>query len=200
MHWGVLSVILNRIDENRLLIALSSEDMELLNITFKQLDWNNEYSREIIKNLLLRAKKEMNFSIDSNKVLIEAIPQKAGCFVLITLLARANGKRKIYKVKEPGKPFVFSFECLEDLLCSIERIYSKRHPIFSSSIVKCKNDYYMILNINGSISSKLEAIMSEYGRLAGRDSLSVAQLYEQGEVIAKDNAIEVLGKHLVRKR
>ena len=67
-------MILDKIDEKRLLIALSSEDMDFLDITFNQLDWKNDYSREIIKNLLARAESEIGFSSSNKKLLIEAIP------------------------------------------------------------------------------------------------------------------------------
>ena len=98
---GGVVMILDKIDEKRLLIALSSEDMDFLDITFNQLDWKNDYSREIIKNLLAKAESEIGFSSSNKKLLIEAIPQSNGCFVIITLLSnKINKSRKIYKIKK----------------------------------------------------------------------------------------------------
>lgn len=192
-------MILDKIDEKRLLIALSHEDMDFLDISFKQLDWKNDYSREIIKNILARAESEIGFSSSNKKLLIEAIPQTNGCFVLITLLSnkKNNKSRKIYKIKNQSKPFTFFFKNSDSLLAFIERIYNKNFNFINSSIIEFNNSYYVILYINGSISSNLLAIISEYGQLVGRTSIVAARVFEKGNVIIKDNAVKEFGKYLV---
>lgn len=190
-------MILDKIDEKRLLIALSSEDMDLLDITFKQLDWKNDYSREIIKNLLVRAENEIGFAVDNNKLLIEAIPQPNGCFVIITLLSnKLNNYRKIYKIKNNIKPFIFFFKDSECLMQAIERIYNNQFTFIDSCIVEQKDSYYIILYLNGAISSRLQAIISEYGNLVGKNNIIAARVLEKGSVIIKSNAVETFGKHL----
>ena len=192
-------MILDKIDEKRLLIALSHEDMDFLDISFKQLDWKNNYSREIIKNILARAESEIGFSSSNKKLLIEAIPQSNGCFVLITLLSnkKNNKSRKIYKIKNQIKPFTFFFKNSDSLLAFIERIYNKKFNFINSSIIEFDNSYYVILYFNGSISSNLLAIISEYGQLVGRNSIVAARVLEKGNVIIKDNAVIKFGKYLV---
>ena len=192
-------MILDKIDEKRLLIALSHEDMDFLDISFKQLDWKNDYSREIIKNILARAESEIGFSSSNKQLLIEAIPQTNGCFVLITLLSnkKNNKSRKIYKIKNQSKPFTFFFKNSDSLLAFIERIYNKNFNFINSSIIEFNNSYYVILYINGSISSNLLAIISEYGQLVGRTSIVAARVLEKGNVIIKDNAVRKFGKYLV---
>lgn len=192
-------MILDKIDEKRLLIALSHEDMDFLDISFKQLDWKNDYSREIIKNILARAESEIGFSSSNKKLLIEAIPQTNGCFVLITLLSnkKNNKSRKIYKIKNQSKPFTFFFKNSDSLLAFIERIYNKNFNFINSSIIEFNNSYYVILYVNGSISSNLLAIISEYGQLVGRTSIVAARVFEKGNVIIKDNAVKEFGKYLV---
>ena len=192
-------MILDKIDEKRLLIALSHEDMDFLDISFKQLDWKNDYSREIIKNILARAESEIGFSSSNKQLLIEAIPQTNGCFVLITLLSnkKNNKSRKIYKIKNQSKPFTFFFKNSDSLLAFIERIYNKNFNFINSSIIEFNNSYYVILYVNGSISSNLLAIISEYGQLVGRTSIVAARVFEKGNVIIKDNAVKEFGKYLV---
>ncbi len=192
-------MILDKIDEKRLLIALSHEDMDFLDISFKQLDWKNDYSREIIKNILARAESEIGFSSSNKKLLIEAIPQTNGCFVLITLLSnkKNNKSRKIYKIKTQSKPFTFFFKNSDSLLAFIERIYNKNFNFINSSIIEFNNSYYVILYVNGSISSNLLAIISEYGQLVGKTSIVAARVFEKGNVIIKDNAVKEFGKYLV---
>ena len=46
-------MILELVDESRLLIILSPEDMEDYQLTFDSLDWQNGHSRSVIKEFLL---------------------------------------------------------------------------------------------------------------------------------------------------
>ena len=195
---GGVVMILDKIDEKRLLIALSSEDMDFLDITFNQLDWKNDYSREIIKNLLARAESEIGFSSSNKKLLIEAIPQSNGCFVIITLLSNKIKKsRKTYKIKINSKPFTFFFKDSDSLFALVERIYNKSSSFVNSSIIELNNSYYIIFYANGSISSNMMAVISEYGELIGKDSIVAARVFEKGNVIVKNRAVEEFGKYLI---
>ena len=192
-------MILDKIDEKRLLIALSDEDMDLLDITFKQLDWKNDYSREVIKNLLIRAKQETGFSSENSKLLIEAIPQTNGCFVLVTLLSnKLKRSRRVYKIKNNTKPIIFHFEDAEALFGAIERIYAHDVALSDSALVKVDDSYYAVLYLNGPVSSKLQAIISEYGNQVGKNFIFAARLLEKGNIVYKDKAVEKIGKYLIR--
>lgn len=191
-------MILDKIDEKRLLIALSNEDMNFLDLTFNQLDWKNDYSREIIKNLLARAETEIGFFSSNKKLLIEAIPQSNGCFVLITLLSnKINKSRKIYKIKSNIKPFTFVFKDFNDVFSLVERIYDQSPFFKNSSFIESNNSFYVIFYVNGSISPNTLAVISEYGDLIGKSSIFAARIFEKGNVIIKNNAIEKFGKYLV---
>ena len=192
-------MILEKIDDTRLLIALSDEDMKSMDLSFKKLNWTDDTSRKVIKKLLYRAKKETGFSTDDNKLMIEAIPQSNGCFVLVTLLAQKshdNLPRKFYKIKRDFKPFIFSFKNSEHLLCAIERIYKLQDKFLKNKIIFFKDQYFLILYLRGFISSRISAILSEYSVLAGKDPVTAAKIDECGELIA-DDAINQIGKHLV---
>ena len=187
-------LILEKIDETRLLIGLTGEDMDLLDLTFSQLNWKDDYSREVIWKLLSRAKKEIGFMTDDKQLMIEAIPQQDGCFVLITLLAKLNKERKIFKIKENKRPYVFLFKSSENLIRAIERLYDNECKFIRSTVLEYNEKYYIIIYVQGSMSTKLQAIVSEYGELVGKDFIVAAQVSEQGKIIAKNNAIEKIGK------
>lgn len=191
-------MILDKIDENRLLIALSSEDLKFLDVSINRLNWKYEFSSEIINNLLAKAESEIGFLCSNKKLLIEAIPQSNGCFVLVTLLSnRLDSARKIYKIKNKSKPFAFFFKTPDSLFALIERLYNGRFSFFDSSIIEIKNSYFLVLYIKGAISSNLLAVISEYGRFAGKSAVAAARLVERGNVIIKNRAIEELGKYLL---
>lgn len=191
-------MILDKIDEKRLLIALSIEDLKFLDISLNQLNWKFEFSSEVINNLLAKAESEIGFFCSNKKFLIEAIPQPNGCFVLVTLLSnRLGSTRKIYKIKNKPKPFVFFFKSPDSLFSLVERLYNDHFSFFDSSIIEIKNSYFLVLYIKGLISSNLLAVISEYGRFSGKSAVAVARLAERGNVIIKNRAIEKLGKYLL---
>ena len=54
-------MILELVDESRLLIILSPEDMEDYQLTFDSLDWQNGHSRSVIKEFLRMACRQKGF-------------------------------------------------------------------------------------------------------------------------------------------
>lgn len=193
---GVPALILEKIDENRLLIALSSEDMDILDLNLNRLNFKDEYSKQIVRQLLLKAKNEIGFYFDDDKIVVEVIPQNDGCFVLITLISKKSLGRKIYKVKEDEKVYLFEFKSVDSLLDVIKLLYNKNLFDFKNTAISCQSKYYFIIYSNGSIPINLQSILTEYGRLLSDDYISAARVIELGRVLAKDNAIKLIGEKL----
>ena len=192
-------LILEQIDEERLLIALSSEDMDILDLTFNQLSWKNNYSRQVIKKILKRAENEIGFFVGNNQLMIEAIPQNNGCVVLITLLAKDNVARKKFKIKENIKAYLFKFNTLDNLLSAIERLYKNKFSTLKSSAFENDKKYYILIYCKGCFSPKLLTLLTEYCDPRDNKSLSLGQILENGKLIAKNNAIEKIGNCLIKK-
>ncbi|MBR1779201.1 MAG: adaptor protein MecA [Clostridia bacterium] len=193
-------MILEQIDEKRLLIALSRDDMHILDLTFKQLSWKNEYSRQIIKKILLRAENEIGFSVGNNQMMIEAIPQNSGCVVLVTVLPQKtpNRNRKLFKIKETIKPYLFKFCSLENLFCAIERIFKNKSIALKSSIFECNNVYFLLVYSKGSLPFSIRSTLTEYCDVLSSDDISISELIERGKLIVKNQAIETIGKTLLK--
>lgn len=192
-------LILEQIDEERLLIALSSEDMDILDLTFNQLSWKNNYSRQVIKKILKRAENEIGFFVGNNQLMIEAIPQNNGCVVLITLLAKDNAARKKFKIKENIKAYLFKFNTLDNLLSAIERLYKNKFSTLKNSAFENDKKYYILIYCKGCLSPELLTLLTEYCDPKDNKSLSLGQILENGKLIAKNNAIEKIGNCLIKK-
>ena len=103
-------MILELVDESRLLIILSPEDMEDYQLTFDSLDWQNGHSRSVIKEFLRMACRQKGFCPGDSRLLIEAVPDEEGCVLLVTMLPEEKAKRKVYRIKENQPsltPFLF---------------------------------------------------------------------------------------------
>ena len=192
-------MILEKIDEQRLLIALTSEDMNTLDLDFKSLTWRNEYSRQIIKQLLLKAESEIGFFVDDSQMMIEAIPQDNGCFVLITLMTKRNLGRKIYKIKENEKTYLFEFKSLDDILNVIDLLYSKKLFDFKNTILECKDKYYIVVCFKGAIPFNIQSGLTEYGHLLSDNFVYAARMLELGKILVKNDAIKIMGRSFSKK-
>ena len=87
-------MILELVDESRLLIILSPEDMEDYQLTFDSLDWQNGHSRSVIKEFLRMACRQKGFCPGDSRLLIEAVPDEEGCVLLVTMLPEEKAKRR----------------------------------------------------------------------------------------------------------
>lgn len=192
-------LILEKIDESRILIALTREDMDILDLTFKQLNRKNEYSKKILRQILLKPELELDFYINDKQISIETIPQKNGCFLLITLTTKKSLGRKIYKIKEKEKTYLFEFKSSEMLLDSIELLYNKRICDLKNTVISCQNKYYIIIYAKGTLPFDLHAILTEFSNFLGDNFILSSRVIELGKILAKDNAIKTIGTRLKNK-
>ena len=193
---GVSILILEKIDEQRLLIALTNEDMNVLDLKFDRLSWRDEYSRQIIKGLLMKAEDEIDFVIDDNEMMIESIPHDNGCFVLITLISGKLEGRKKYKVKEKEKVYLFEFMTVDDLLDAIKLLENKTVFGFKNTLVQFNRKYYLIVYSKGVLSFDIQSILTEFSKFLNNSFVSAARIIELGDVLVQDDAIKVVGEKI----
>lgn len=184
------------LDDRRLLIALAAEDMQTYGLSFEKLFWKDNKSRDAIKDLLEFAEQKTGFSVKGKRLKIETIPQSKGCVMLFTLITNEDvEKRKIFKIKGTGEPFVYEFENAEDLLCAIERIFNKTKSIKDSRLLGYNRKYYLSIYTDTGLSPHASVLLSEYGRLKGNGHRLVSRIGECGTIIVPKNAIQVIGKY-----
>ena len=163
-------MILELVDESRLLIILSPEDMEDYQLTFDSLDWQNGHSRSVIKELLRMACRQKGFCPGDSRLLIEAVPDEEGCVLLVTMLPEEKAKRKVYRIKENQPsltPFLFRFDQAENLLAAVDRVYRQfYHPqkaACSSRLYLLNRAYYLIMYGGKRLPCPVEILLTEYG-------------------------------------
>ena len=188
---------IEQIDSNRILIALCDDDMKSFSLEFESMTLSDPHVKEMIQRLLKFASNETGISVKNKKMLIEAIPYINGCLFLITLSQKTH-KRKIYKIKNP-RPTIIEFIEIEDMLRCISIVYKKKIQYIHSDLYKYGSRYFLIIKPVRGISHRLEAFLYEYGEKISGGNLTVSKLREYGKIIAKDTAIEKIGKALVKK-
>ncbi|MBO5882955.1 MAG: adaptor protein MecA [Clostridia bacterium] len=66
------------VNENKLKIILSPEDLKEFSLTTEELDYSRPETRLLLKCLLIRAKNEVGFDADGNRLLVQLYPSKHG--------------------------------------------------------------------------------------------------------------------------
>ena len=160
------------VNENKLKIILTTEDMEALDITCEEIDYDDTGTRRILWDLLDKAKRLTGFDAASDKIYVKAYPDKTGgCLMYVTkgdadsASHAAHTYEKKYKSKlytaAKKKRLIFYFENSETLLMACRQLsiseYSGKSDIFSDN---SRGGYY--LYIEDSKDQFLERI-GEYG-------------------------------------
>ena len=177
-------MILELVDESRLLIILSPEDMEDYQLTFDSLDWQNGHSRSVIKEFLRIACRQKGFCPGDSRLLIEAVPDEEGCVLLVTMLPEEKAKRKVYRIKE-NQPSLTPFLFPQKAACS-SRLYLLNRA------------YYLIMYGGKRLPCPVEILLTEYGSYVGKGQQAAAQVLEHGKLLAGEDAVTTVGLQLAR--
>lgn len=189
---------IERVDNNRIIIALSQDDMKTLGLVFRKLDFENKLYKTLVDNLIDIAGKEVGFPIENKKMIIEFLPQNGGYVIFITLVSiRKKEKRKVYKIKGNGGPVIFFFSEIENLIAAIQRVREVYNSNLKSDLLLYNDYYFLILSPKTLLSGSLKFIFNEYGKNYEKGLLSAAKVYEHGKVIIKSNAIETIYKYFL---
>lgn len=192
-------MIIELIDETRLLISLDEEDMLTFDLTFERFFWKDKHSKDVITELLKLAKEKTGFSVEGHKLMIEAIPQGEGCMILFTLLPKSEeGARKIYKIKNKGELFVYVFDNADNMLSAVKRLFAIKNGLYDSQLLHYKNKYYLVIYTNRGLPPPVGILLSEYANLKGKERATLARILEYGTTVVDRNAVEKIGQHLVR--
>ena len=198
-------MILELVDESRLLIILSPEDMEDYQLTFDSLDWRDGHSRTVIREFLQMACHQKGFCPGDSRLLIEAVPDEEGCVLLVTMLPEEKSKRKRYWIKENHPvltPFVFRFDHAENLLAAVDRVYRQfyrpQKAACSSWLYLLNGAYYLVLYGGRRLPCSVEILLTEYGSFQGKGRNTAAQVLEHGKLLAGEDAVAALGLRLAR--
>ena len=137
---------------------------------------------------------KLGINFTNKPLIVETIPQKNGCFVVITLVSEKNANRKLYKVKKNEKTYLFEFKSARELLDAIDSLYKKNTYDFKNTAVSVKEKYYLIIYEKGTVPFSLHSNLTEHGAFLGDNFVLSARVMELGKILAKDNAIKIIGK------
>jgi hypothetical protein len=182
------------IGENKIIICLSSGDMEDLDITYEDMDYSNIETRRVIWTILAQARQTLGRDIDpSGKMLIEAIPRESGGCEIHFTVAFADTENGSPISKEAPQPLVCEFENASDLIDAARFLSADTRGVTHSELYAAfeTGAYRMILTPG---SPRLQAALREFGRVLPSPALAAAITRERFEPLCTKECLQKLAE------
>ena len=185
----ILNMNIQKLDSCRLKIYLEKQDLQSMDITFEQLNYDSAPTKQMIGDLLDAAKIQTGFDADNRKLFIEAFQTlSGGCTLYFTLLGNEDAR------PQPVKKgvCVVEFQQLEDAAKALGTLKNPR-AFCQSKLYAYNQAYRLILYANYPLDKDKTRKLTEFGTVIGRGSLCAAFTAEHGrELMAADAVGQLL--------
>ena len=194
------------IDDEKLKVILSKEELEQFNITAEELDYSNAETKRMFWDIISQAKKSVGFSCERDRVLVRLYTSRDGsCELFISKLGKTDIKERKVKVDlkyvsetldsdTSGRKGAYRFERLEHMIAVCRRLSEIGYAQRSDAFFDKDRNYYLFLDGLGDdeyFTVDQFSFINEFGR-SENSELSYEILCEYGGRICENNAVEVL--------
>lgn len=203
-----------KLNENKIRITLSNQDLIEKNIDFDSFLSNSDEAQDLFLNMLEEAEQKVGFITKDYKIKIEALALADGDFIInITRFGKKEDSdtttnlrpRKVLARRKSAtinsENLVYSFENFDDF-CIFSSYVSKNknfNNISKSAILYTyKGKYYLHfskLNIEHPNIKKFYTLITEFGCYVHNSDLFICKLRERGTIVIKNNALKICQKH-----
>ena len=187
------------ISENKIKIALNSEDMKRLDISYSEFDYASMNTRRIIWTLLCEAKNSLDLELDLfSKMMIEVVPEgEDGCIIFFTIIdggTSSSAQSKIL-IRKNFKPCIFEFKNSDQLMHAFENInYIPETAFNNSELFLMGNRYRLILSTFNRDPNDIPDHFTEFGAYIGEGFDLAAVTREHGKLIADSSGVKKMAK------
>ncbi len=204
---------IERINENKIRVHIDADEAKAWNVSFKMIAKNTPEVQEMFWSAIRQAEKDVDFSVDGAKLLVEAVPspEDEGFGMMITrtcseeelndALHRCAARGRVRKTELKLQPrsskrgvqrrFVYRFSDFENLCAAGELI----GDVFEgrSTLYKCDDFFYLHLQPDApAYFAETEHILSEFSVKQENGLFMLGYLNEYGEVMIEENAVSVI--------
>jgi hypothetical protein len=169
--------------EEKITVALTTQDLCELDITYDEMDYSNIETRRVIWTILDVARRTLGKAIDTDgRLLIEALPaDDGGCTLIFTSLPIFDSKtKKRLIMKKESDPLIFCPFDENAFLDALATLNHLKENIKSCDAVIYNELYYIIIRPKLTFSDKITLILSEFGNIAEVCKADISTFYEHG--------------------
>lgn len=201
---------IERVADNKIKVLIDKEEAKEWNITVNKISQNTPEAQEMFLYAIGLAKESVDFSVDGAKLFVETIPSfedGIGMFItkvatdkeLETAVNNCGYKGKVRKSELKPKrvkvyKYIYSFDELDDASRAAQMLMSVYCG--SSTLYKLDNRYYLHLTPKETVHIiEADLVLCEFAHREQKCQYLLGRLNEYGEIMIRDNAIEVLDKY-----
>ena len=175
--------------ENRIIVELSAQDMQELDITYEEMDYSTIETRRVIWTVLDAAGKALGREFDpSGKMIIEAMPHSTGgCTLCFTLPDGFHVKSKKPLLKKQPSSIICDFDSLDNLYKAAE-CFNSLSVSAESSLYEDSGVYRLIVYSPFEMLSLIK-YFSEFGKCKKGSALEEEFTREHWHLLAACNAL-----------
>ncbi len=185
---------ISQLSKDKVMVTLSADDMRSFELEFDSMGLSNPHSKKVINKLLNVAFNSGYDSCNNKSILCEAVPIESGCILLISLKDKKSCRKK-YRIKRIKEYPCYRFECVDDLLNTVQKLYYTDILFYNNSVYMYKDRYYLVFDYP-VVPKKAKNILSEYSTTVKGTKTFVARLNESAKALSKGNAIIHIGTSL----
>ena len=142
--------------ENKVRLLLEAEDLDYYGLTFEEIDYDRPATQRAFRDMLNRARKDVGFSSDGCRLLVEAHPAPdGGCVLLVTKQPLARKGRSLLR-KAEEELCTYSFEQIDHLLDLLPQLCKLEE---STTLYRMDGNYYATARADG----KAHLLLREFG-------------------------------------
>lgn len=202
-----------KINENKIKITLSFEELEKRDISLKDLEKDSMKAKDLFLNLIEESNLDEDFIIDDSQLFIEAFSDNNNTFV-VTITKIENNIPDILKYKSDTLNFklkskfknnisyrvdsnIYMFESIEQIFKLCEDSKSENLFFGRNYLYKLNNKYFLIFNkssVKNNKFLKTFIFLSEYCSAYYKDNIYELSIKEKATEILKTSALQKLSK------
>lgn len=196
---------IEKLNEDKIKITLSIDDLEERNIDVQSFIYNSPESQDLFWDMMQEAEQQYGFNVDESMIYVEASSSGSGIFTLVVtktqeslnLPTRSKIKKEKLKLKRKAPSVqkensLYEFLSFDDI-CEFCKIIDVS-KIENSSLYKLNEQYYLRTSMMPYNS------ILEYANLVKDSSLMLAKINEYGNAIIEENAINEITNYFIGKK
>lgn len=189
---------IEKINDNKIKITLSDQELEARNLDFKSLRYNTPEAQTLFWDMMKQAESEHGFITSNCQLFIEAASINNGQFIVTitklqnkSLPALPQKRKPLPEIKVKRKPAttgetLYKFSNFEQIC---ELIRSSDIPTdLPSSLYEYKDTFFLVTKP----TPKIHLLISEFGEVIKESDMAEGFLYEHGNKVIKSFALKTI--------
>ena len=144
--------------ENKVKLMLEAEDLDYYGLTFEEIDYDRPATQRAFRDMMNRVRRDVGFSSDGCRLLVEARPAEGGgCVLVVTKQPLQRKGRGSTRKTGEGKR-IFRFEETDDLLDALPGLQKLEDE--DMRLYRMEDSYYALVKSDGNAAR----LLREFGR------------------------------------